>query len=41
MLNMFGGSNVMSVSMSVPRADEYVRQSPKASSTSAALLSIQ
>ena len=40
-LNMFGGSNVMSVSTSVPRADENVFQSDRAASTSSARLSIQ
>jgi hypothetical protein len=41
MLNMFGGSSEMSVSMSVPVADENVCQSLSAASTSAARLIIQ
>jgi hypothetical protein len=41
MLKMFGGSSEMSVSISVPRADEYVFQSAAAVSTSSARLSIQ
>ena len=41
MLKMFGGIRLMSVSISVPRADENVRQSRSAASTSAARESIQ
>ena len=41
MLKMFGGSSVMSVSISVPRADENVCQSRSALLTSSLRLSIQ
>jgi hypothetical protein len=41
MLKMLGGISEMSVSISVPRADEKVRQSESAASTSAARESSQ
>jgi hypothetical protein len=41
MLNMLGGISEMSVSIKVPRADENVRQSARASFTSFARDSIQ